>query len=128
MSKGRAVVIGFIVGGTISAAAALLTTPSSGRELRGRIKEQSSEWKQTIDEIIQEGINLKDQIAKTSKEGVALINELTDEMKTSVEDWKNAIEPHQENIHEYLEQIEASIKDLEQKIESQKSDAKQEKE
>jgi len=120
MSKGKSIAIGFIVGGTISAATALLTAPSSGRELRRQIKEQSLEWKRIVDDIIQDGLRLKDQIAKTSKEGVALINELTSEMKTSVEEWKNAIEPHQENIYEYLEQIESSIKDLENKIQEKK--------
>ncbi len=123
MSKGKSILIGFIVGGTISAATTLLTTPSSGRELRYRVKQQSIEWKKIVDDIIQDGLRLKDQIAKTSKEGVALINDLTQEMKTSVEEWKSAIEPHQENIHEYLEQIEASIKDLEEKINEKKSEA-----
>lgn len=116
MSKGKSLVIGIVVGGTISAATALLTTPTSGQVLRNRVKEQGLEWKQIVEEIIQDGWKLKDQIAKTSKEGVALINELTDEMKTSVDEWKNAIEPHQENIHEYLEEIEASIKALEVKM------------
>src|SRR5690625_4034238 len=125
MSKGKSVLFGFLVGGAISAATTLLTTPSSGRELRYRVKEQSIEWKRVVDDIIRDGLRLKDQIAKTSKEGVALINELTQEMKTSVEEWKNAIEPHQENIHEYLEEIEASIKDLEEKIKENKQDVKE---
>src|SRR5699024_976891 len=51
-----------------------------------------------------------------SKEGVALINELTEEMKSSVEEWKEAVEPHQENIYQYLEEIETSIKELEEKM------------
>ncbi|MEI3607817.1 YtxH domain-containing protein [Pseudogracilibacillus sp. SE30717A] len=123
MSKGKSILIGFVLGGTISAATALLTTPSSGRELRDKVKQQSIEWKKIVDDIIQDGLRLKDQIAKTSKEGVALINDLTQEMKTSVEEWKNTIEPHQENIHEYLEQIEASIKDLETKINEKKQEA-----
>lgn len=122
MSKGKSIALGFLVGGTISAATTLLITPSSGRELRTQIKENSVEWKKTVDDIIQDGLRLKDQIAKTSKEGAALINELTTEMKTSIEDWKNAIEPHQESIHDYLEQIEASIKDLEEKIEDSKKE------
>jgi len=122
MSRGKSILLGFFVGGTISAATALLTTPSSGRELRHRVKKQSIEWKKIVDDIIQDGMRLKDQIAKTSKEGVALINELTQEMKTSVEEWKNAIEPHQENIHDYLEEIEASIKDLEEKIKEKKNE------
>lgn len=122
MSKGKSLILGFIVGGTISAAATLLTTPSSGSELRNRVKKQSIEWKNMIDDLIEEGWRLKDQIAKTSKEGAALIGELTEEMKTSIEEWKITIEPHQENIHDYLEQIESSIKDLEQKIKEQNGD------
>src|SRR5690625_3554365 len=121
MSMGRNFLIGFFVGGTISAAATLLTTPSSGATIRNRVKEQGLEWKQIADDIIRETMKLKDQLAKTSKEGVALISELTADMKTSVDEWKNAIEPHQDNIYEYLEQIESSIKDLEQKITAENS-------
>lgn len=120
MSKTRSFLLGFVVGGAISATVTLLSAPSSGRDLRQKIAQQSSEWKQIIDEMIQKGLNLKDQIARTSKEGVSLINELTTEMKKSIDEWKMAIEPHQESIHEYLEQLEASIRDLESKIEIQK--------
>jgi|SRR5690625_2733062 len=120
MSKSKSILLGLLIGGTVSATVTLLSTPASGKVLRRRIIDQSLELKRIIDDIIQEGWYLKNQIAKTSKEGVALINELTTEMKKSVEDWKTAIEPHQENIHDYLEQIESSIKDLEEKIEIQK--------
>lgn len=119
MSKGKSILLGILVGTTASAVTTLLTTPSSGKDVRVRIKDQSFEWKNSIDEIIQEGFNLKDQIAKTSKEGAALINDLTQEMKTSIEEWKIAVEPNQNNIHEYLEQIETSIKDLETKLTEQ---------
>ncbi len=119
MSKGKSILLGILVGTTASAVATLLTTPSSGRDVRVRIKDQSFEWKDAIDEMIQDGLNLKEQIAKTSKEGAALINDLTQEMKTSIEEWKIAVEPNQENIHDYLEQIETSIKDLETKLTEQ---------
>ena len=122
MSRGKSFVTGFFVASTVSAAAALILTPASGRDLRGKVKDQGLEWKKIAEDIIQDALKLKDQIAKTSKEGVALINELTEEMKVSVEEWKNAVEPHQDNIFEYLEQIESSIKDLEDKIQKQKSE------
>lgn len=119
MSKGKSILLGILVGTTASAVATLLTTPSSGKDVRVRIKDQSFEWKDAIDEIIQDGLTLKDQIAKTSKEGAALINDLTQEMKTSIEEWKIAVEPNQDNLHDYLEQIETSIKDLEAKLTEQ---------
>ncbi|MGM8212058.1 YtxH domain-containing protein [Virgibacillus sp. W0430] len=120
MSRSKSLLLGFIIGGTVSAAATLLSTPSSGRDLRDRMKEQSLEWKDMLDNLFQDVLRLKDQIAKTSKEGAALINELTQEMKSSIDEWKIAIEPNQENMLEYLEQIEASIKDLEKKINTKK--------
>ena len=123
MSKSKSVLLGLLIGGTVSATVTLLATPSSGKDVRDKIAPQGSEWKRIVDDIIKEGLYLKDQIAKTSNEGVALINELTTEMKQSVEEWKTAIEPHQENIHDYLEQIESSIKDLETKIQSQNEQA-----
>src|SRR5690625_5320416 len=86
MSKGKSILLGLLVGTTTSAVVTLLTTPSSGKDVRVRIKDQSIEWKNSIDNIIQEGLNLKNQIAKTSKEGAALINELTQEMQTSIEE------------------------------------------
>lgn len=125
MGKGKSLLVGFIIGGTISAATTLLSTPTSGRVLRERIKEQSMEWKDMADKLLQDALRLKDQIAQTSKEGVALINNLTQEMQKSVEEWKIAVEPHQENIHEYLEQIESSIKDLEAKLKEQKNAEKE---
>src|SRR5690625_4199330 len=109
MSKGKSILLGLLVGTTTSAVVTLLIRSSSGKDVRVRIKDQSIEWKNSIDNIIQEGLNLKNQIAKTSKEGAALINELTQEMQTSIEEWKIAVEPSQNNIHEYLEQIEVSL-------------------
>lgn len=116
MAKGKSLLLGFLIGGSVSAVATLLSAPSSGKTLRRRIREQSAEWKDTIEVLMQDAMRLKDQITKTSKEGVELINDLTQEMKTSIETWKVAVEPHQENIHGYLEQIESSLKDLEEKI------------
>ena len=120
MSKSKKFAVGFFVAGTVSAATALILAPAAGRDVRSKVIEQGMEWKVFAEDLIQDGIRLKDQIAKTSKEGVALINELTEEMKTSIEEWKEAIEPHQENIHGYLEEIESSIKDLENKLQNQK--------
>lgn len=116
MSKGKSLLLGLIIGGTVGAAATLLTTPSSGRELRGRVKIQGLEWRKMADNLLQDGLRLKDQIAKTSKEGVTLLTNLLTDLKMSIEEWKQVVEPHQDNIHDYLEQIQASLKELEEKV------------
>ncbi|WP_099157330.1 YtxH domain-containing protein [Virgibacillus ndiopensis] len=121
MAKGKSLLLGFVVGGVVSATATLLSTPASGKDLRIRAKEQGAEWKYMLENLRRDGMRLKDQITETSKEGAALIKDLTQEMKTSVLDWRNSVEPHQKNIQNYLEQIESSLKDLEEKVKKDSS-------
>ncbi|MFD1360984.1 YtxH domain-containing protein [Lentibacillus salinarum] len=116
MARGKSFFLGILAGSTIGAAAALLSTPESGRSLRSRAKEQRIELKDLFKKLTDNGLQLKNQLTETSKEGAVLAKELTLEMKNSVEEWKKTVEPHQENIHEYLEQIESSLKDLEDKV------------
>jgi gas vesicle protein len=118
MASGKSLALGIIVGGVVGATATLLSTPTSGRELRMKVKNQSLEWKEVLENIKIDGLRLKNQIAATSKEGVSLIKDLTQDMKNSIVEWKESVEPHQKNIHQYLEQIESSIKDLEEKIQN----------
>lgn len=119
MVRGKSLLFGFVVGGVVSATATLLSTPSSGKDLRSRAKEQGADWKDMIGNLKFDGMRLKQQITETSKEGAALIKDLTQEMKKSVQDWQRTVEPHQESIHKYLEQIESSLKDLEEKVKNQ---------
>lgn len=114
MSRAKSLVLGLVVGGAVSASVALLTTPSSGRDLRNRIREQ--DLKELFNNLKEDGIRLKRQITETSKESAILIKDLTNDIKESVEEWKQTVEPHQDNIHKYLEQIESSLKDLEEKV------------
>lgn len=118
MSRTKSFLLGFMIGGLASATVTLLTTPTSGKKLRGQVVDQTKEWKEMGDDLLQDAIRIKDQIAQTSKEGVALINNLTQELKTSMEEWKVAVEPHKENIEDYLTQIELNLKDLEEKVNS----------
>lgn len=120
MAKGKSFLFGVLVGGVVGAGATLLSVPATGKNFRSIIKERLTEWKQLAATLKDDGEQLKNQLAKTSREGALLVKQLTEEMKTSVEDWKETVEPHQENINEYLEQIEMSLKNLEDKVKNQK--------
>ncbi|ENH96031.1 hypothetical protein J416_12929 [Gracilibacillus halophilus YIM-C55.5] len=115
MINAKSLFIGVVTGSVIGAATTLLTTPKSGKELRTDVKHRSNEVVQSINHLREEGFDLKDQIAKTSKEGAALIRDLSADVKQSVESWKKTVEPHQKNIQKYLTQIEESLKELEDK-------------
>lgn len=119
MSSGKSLVLGLLVGSTLSAAVTLLSTPESGSSIRGRVKNQGMEIGNLLSTLKKDGLRLKDQLTQTSKEGAVLIKELTEEIKNSLEDWKDTVEPHQESIYQSLEQIETSIKDLENKMKTQ---------
>ncbi|MDC3413759.1 YtxH domain-containing protein [Aquibacillus sp. 3ASR75-11] len=115
MTNGKSLLIGFLVGGAVSATVTLLNAPSSGKDLRNQVKKRGENAKTTWTDLKNEGVQLKDQITQTSKEGVSLIKDLSLDMKTSLETWKRTIEPHQKNIEKYLAQIEDSLKELEEK-------------
>ncbi|WP_369403546.1 YtxH domain-containing protein [Gracilibacillus boraciitolerans] len=80
-------------GGAVSAVATLLSTPKAGKELRTDVKTKSNEAVRYVSNLRTEGVDLKEQITKTSKEGAALIKELSTDIKESIESWKKTVEP-----------------------------------
>ncbi|GAA0300829.1 gas vesicle protein [Gracilibacillus halotolerans] len=120
MINSKSLLLGILAGGVVGAAATLLSTPKSGREMRADVKQRSEDIVQTMNRLRAEGMDLKEQITKTSKEGAALIKELSTDMKNSIESWKQTVEPHQKNIQKYLTQIESSLRELEEKTKGEK--------
>ncbi len=123
MASGKSLALGVLFGSVVGASVSLLTTPSSGEELRTKVKDQSDRLRDIAQQIREDGLDLKNQLTQTSKEGAALLKDLSQDIKVSIESWKETIEPHQESLQEHLKQIEDSIKELEDKL---KDDKKQE--
>lgn len=115
MTKSKSLLLGFMIGGVVGAGTTLISTPTSGQSIRQMLKKQLNEWKKLAKELKFDGKQLKNQLTETSREGALLVKELTQGMRSSVEDWQEIVEPHQENINEYLAQIEMSLKELEDK-------------
>ncbi|GEL78388.1 YtxH domain-containing protein [Tenuibacillus multivorans] len=116
MANGKSLMLGVLFGSVVGASVSLLTTPSSGEELRSKVKDQSTRLRDLAQQIREDGLDLKNQLFKTSKEGAALLKDISQDIQTSIESWKETIEPHQENLQEHLQQIEESIKELEDKM------------
>lgn len=116
MINTKSLMLGIVVGGVVSATATLLSTPKSGKDLRNNMKHYSNEAIDSFNRFREDGMDIKEQITKTSKEGgVSLIKDLSLDVKESIESWKKTVEPHQKNIQKYLNQIEKSLKELEDK-------------
>src|SRR5699024_2670895 len=107
MAKGKSLLLGFVVGGIISAGTALLSALKSGKELRMQVKNQGLEWRNKFEYINCDDHRVKDQIVEKSKEGLEMKVKLLKEMKESISELKSAVEPLQKNIFKYLEQIES---------------------
>lgn len=58
--KAKSLLIGFLTGTVVAGAATLLSTPSSGKDLRTRIKTNTDEIKNIIDELKVKLLNIKD--------------------------------------------------------------------
>jgi len=122
IASGKSLLLGALFGTIVGASVTLLTTPTSGEELRNKIKEQSERLRDLMQEIRENGLDLKNQLSRTSKEGIALLKDLSQDIKLSVESWKETIGPHQDNIQEHLKQIEESLKELEDKMKASKQE------
>jgi len=71
--------IGFLAGGTIGAIVALLTTPKSGKELRGDIKQKSGEY---LDEADKYFMEKKNQASKMINEGKRKYSMILNDVKS----------------------------------------------
>lgn len=69
----KGLLIGFLVGGTVGAIAALLTTPRSGKELRRNIKTKSKEYLDEADNYFKETKNKATQMFDEVKRKYALV-------------------------------------------------------
>ncbi len=72
-SRAKGFLIGFLAGGTVGAIVALLTTPKSGKELRGDIKQKSGEYFDEADKYFTETKNKAGELINEGKRKYAMI-------------------------------------------------------
>lgn len=112
--------LGFFVGGATLTACTLLAAPTSGRETRQVIKNQTKTWLKYLSEINESLRDLNESIKSATFESTDNIRSFITDLTTAVTDWKRKIEPHQKEIITELEAIELSIKTLESQIKRHK--------
>jgi gas vesicle protein len=112
--------LGFFVGGAALTACTLLAAPTSGRETRQVIKDQTKAWLKHLSELNESLQSLNESIKTATLESKENIKTLISDLTTAVTDWKRKVEPHQKEIIKELEAIELSIKTLESQIKRHK--------
>ncbi len=77
MSKAKSFITGVICGGAVAGLAVLFSTPSSGKDMRGKLKKKKEMiLKKTLADITADTKLLKRQIVETASEGKEVFQEL----------------------------------------------------
>lgn len=108
--------IGLVTGVVAGSAAALFSTPQSGSELRSNVKTASSDWKDKLSEVKFQISDLKQSIARLTKEAQTEVPQTIDELKQSVQLWQNQTGPIQENLQNEISSIQMAMEELEKSI------------
>ena len=108
--------IGLVTGVVAGSAAALFSTPQSGSELRSNVKTASSDWKDKLSEVKFQISDLKQSIARLTKEAKTEVPQTIDELKQSVQMWQNQTGPIQENLQNEISSIQMAMEELEKSI------------
>ncbi|TWH26760.1 gas vesicle protein [Bacillus subtilis J22] len=118
MASGRSLLTGLFVGGIIGGAAVLLTAPSSGKQLREKMKTNYDSFDETIKRLKSDGLALKDQLIKAAKESTDVIKDVGGELQTSIKKWQEEIKPHQQDLQKEIADIEEKIRQLEKTLQN----------
>ncbi|GAA0314056.1 hypothetical protein GCM10008967_00700 [Bacillus carboniphilus] len=114
--KIRSLITGVLVGGLIGSATVLFTTPTSGREVRTSLKNGTKEWGSLVKDVQNKASNVKTDVLKLVSEGKKAAGIVQNQMKPSIQQWKNSLDPQMEEFRKEMEEIQKQFQHLEQSI------------
>ncbi|WLR53961.1 YtxH domain-containing protein [Mesobacillus subterraneus] len=114
--KAKKVLAGMVIGGVVASIATLLSTPKSGYETRRTLIANKNEYMESIKDIKDSAVELKNTVATASKEGKASIQTFITDVKTAIFEWKLETEENKKVLQEDVMELEDSIKDLETEL------------
>lgn len=114
--KASTFLFGLAAGLFAGSAAVLFSTPQSGSELRTTVKSASSDWKVKLSEVKYQFSDLKQSIAKLTKESKNQVPETVEELKKSVQKWQKETAPIQANLQNEIESIQMAMEELEKSL------------
>lgn len=121
-NNAKGFLFGFLAGGAVGAIVALLTTPKSGKEFRGEIKQKPGEYFDEADKYYQEK---KNKAVEIFNEGKRKYNEIVNNVKSKPEEipkddenvfndtnikTKNILHTGKEKLETETDKLKSSIK------------------
>lgn len=116
---------GLAVGIAAGMAAAIMTAPQPGKQLRSNIARNTSVWKDQLVDVKNETSNVKQSITSFSIEAKNNIPQIINELKETITTFKSEIEPDALKLKQEIETLQNSISEFE-KIFSQNRNKEQE--
>ncbi|GIN37979.1 YtxH domain-containing protein [Heyndrickxia oleronia] len=117
----KSLLFGLIVGGVAGSITALLSAPSSGKELRQQLTNSKDEWIATVKDMTKNANELKKSIHVLTTEGKEMAVQFITDVKSSISEWQNNIETNKENIYSEVQSLRDTIEQLESQIKKEKS-------
>ncbi|WP_332631143.1 YtxH domain-containing protein [Halalkalibacter flavus] len=102
---------GLFVGSTIVGAITLLTTPTTGKDLRTSCKESAIKVQKGFEQLAKDSQTASIQLKTTAKVGKETFETVGEEVKGSINNWKEDVEPA---LNQLKKDIEALQKNVEQ--------------
>lgn len=114
----KSLAYGLLIGGVVGGVASLLTSPSSGKEIRAQIKDKKDDWTGVIEEMKVHISELKESIGTLSQEGKETVLQLSKDLQASFKQWQASTEPNNQRLQEEIQSIQKTIEELEKSINS----------
>ncbi|MBW3110603.1 MULTISPECIES: YtxH domain-containing protein [Bacillaceae] len=114
----KSLAYGLLIGGVVGGVASLLTSPSSGKEIRAQIKDKKDDWTGVIEEMKVHISELKESIGTLSQEGKETVLQLSKDLQASFKQWQASTEPNNQRLQEEIQSIQKTIEELENSINS----------
>lgn len=112
--KAKAFLSGVMIGTALAAVATLLTTPSSGRELKMRCKNNASKFRAGVQQFSQDSNALARQLKTTTQVSKETIKIVGTEVKESVDHWKRDVEPTLAQLKEDIDSLQKNVEQAKQ--------------
>ncbi|MBC1232212.1 YtxH domain-containing protein [Listeria booriae] len=119
----KSIIIGALIGGIASAATAIILAPKSGRELRQDIAAKSGEAGVILKELAYNATDLLQSVQVLSTEGTTLLKDLSTDIKESVANWNEEMEPEKARLKEEIKDMQKTISDLEKTLKKDKKES-----
>ena len=114
--KASTFLFGLTTGLLGSAAAVLLTTPQSGKELRSTLKTGKNIVNEQVKDLSHHVTNIKNSINNIKSEVKVAVPAVLEDTKSSISVWQEETAPIQQHLQQEISSLQSSVEQIQQQI------------